>query len=166
MLLFQPSVGLRVMAMKGYSTFPKAPILLEPHHEIAQYHLQDTHWRGLTLLQRTTQCILQPQLTGKQVGREFTEEKNFTQGKRKNEQEICYRHTHTHTHTHTHIYIYIANALIGKTEQNIFWRKKENDSEYFKSLWNSPRILSVAEIRRSFWIKIMAVTVAEILQKQ
>ena len=27
-------VDLRVMVMMGYSTFPKAPALLEPHHQI------------------------------------------------------------------------------------------------------------------------------------
>ena len=27
-------VDLRVMAMKGYSTFPKAPALLKPHYQI------------------------------------------------------------------------------------------------------------------------------------
>ena len=27
-------VDLREMAMKGYSAFPKAPALLEPHHQI------------------------------------------------------------------------------------------------------------------------------------
>ena len=27
-------VNLGVIAMKGYSTFPKAPALLEPHHQI------------------------------------------------------------------------------------------------------------------------------------
>ena len=26
--------GLGVMAMKGYSTLPKAPAIVEPHHEI------------------------------------------------------------------------------------------------------------------------------------
>ena len=27
-------VDLGAMAMKGYSTFPKAPVSLEPHHQI------------------------------------------------------------------------------------------------------------------------------------
>ena len=34
MLLLQARVDLGVMAMKGYSTFPKASALLEPHHQI------------------------------------------------------------------------------------------------------------------------------------
>ena len=49
------------MAMKGYSTFPKAPALLEPHHQIASCHVKDTRCSGeLTLLQRCSLCILQP----------------------------------------------------------------------------------------------------------
>ena len=46
LVLFDPCIGhykalpprarveLRAMTMKGYSTFPKAPALLEPHHQI------------------------------------------------------------------------------------------------------------------------------------
>ena len=30
-------------AMKGCSTFPKAPTSLEPHHQIVQCHIQDSH---------------------------------------------------------------------------------------------------------------------------
>ena len=37
--------------MKGYSTFPKAPALLEPHYQIVLCHIQDTRWWGLTPLQ-------------------------------------------------------------------------------------------------------------------
>ena len=33
-LLLQVIVDLGEMAMKGYTTFPKAPALLEPHHQI------------------------------------------------------------------------------------------------------------------------------------
>ena len=33
-LSLQARVDLGVMAMKGHSTFPKAPALLEPHHQI------------------------------------------------------------------------------------------------------------------------------------
>ena len=29
------------MAIKRYSEFPKAPILLEPHHQIVQRHIQE-----------------------------------------------------------------------------------------------------------------------------
>ena len=38
------------MAMKWYSAFPKAPALLEPHHQILCY-IQDTHcgWVGVSL---------------------------------------------------------------------------------------------------------------------
>ena len=53
----------RTMAMKGYSTFPKAPALLEPHHQMIR-HIQATHWRVLTPLQRCSQWIQQSQPTG------------------------------------------------------------------------------------------------------
>ena len=33
-LSLRARVNLRAMAMKEYSTFPKAPALLEPHHQI------------------------------------------------------------------------------------------------------------------------------------
>ncbi len=32
--------------MKGYSTLPKAPALLEPHHQIVQCHILDTRCEG------------------------------------------------------------------------------------------------------------------------
>ena len=34
LLPLQVRLDLKVMAMKGYSAFPKAPALLEPHHQI------------------------------------------------------------------------------------------------------------------------------------
>ena len=30
--------------MTGYSAFPKAPVLLEPQHQIVSCHIQDSHW--------------------------------------------------------------------------------------------------------------------------
>ena len=74
LVLFNPLIGLYqllpfwaredlgAMAMKGCSAFPKAPASLEPHHQI-YCHTQDTHWGGLTPLQRCSRCILQPQPT-------------------------------------------------------------------------------------------------------
>ena len=50
--------------MKGYSTSPKAPALLEPHHQIVYCHIQDTHWKSLILLLIYSQCFLLSQLTG------------------------------------------------------------------------------------------------------
>ena len=51
-LPLQDSVGLGAMAMKGYSAFPKASALLEPHHQIVQCHIQGTRWKlGFTPLQ-------------------------------------------------------------------------------------------------------------------
>ena len=32
------------MAIKGYTAFPKAPALQEPHHQIVHCHVQDTRW--------------------------------------------------------------------------------------------------------------------------
>ena len=53
------------MAVKWCSAFPKAPASLEPHHQIVECHIQDTHWGGdLTPLQRCSRCILQLQPTG------------------------------------------------------------------------------------------------------
>ena len=51
------------MAIKGYSTFPKAPLLLDLYHQIVLCHNLDTLWGSLTLLQRCNQCIFQPQQT-------------------------------------------------------------------------------------------------------
>ena len=53
-----------VMAMKGYFTFPEAPVLLELHYQIVSRHIQEARWGSLTLLQRSSRCILQPQPTG------------------------------------------------------------------------------------------------------
>ena len=44
MLPLQARVDLGAMAIKGYSSFTKAPALLEPHHQIVWCHIQDTHW--------------------------------------------------------------------------------------------------------------------------
>ena len=67
-LPLRAKVDLGVMAIKGYSAFPKAPELLEPHHQIVSGHTQDTRWGDLTPLQRSSWCILQLQPTG-QIGR-------------------------------------------------------------------------------------------------
>ena len=63
-LPLQARVDLGVIALKGYSAFPKAPVLLEPHHQIVYCHIQDTRWGSLTPLLRSSLCILQPQPTG------------------------------------------------------------------------------------------------------
>ena len=55
-----------VMAIKEYSAFLKVPALLEPQHQIVWYHIQEG---SLTPLQRSSRCILQPQLTGQRDGR-------------------------------------------------------------------------------------------------
>ena len=53
------------MAMKGYSTFPKAPALLEPHQsDCLVSYPGHSLGGGLTPLQRSSRCILQPQPTG------------------------------------------------------------------------------------------------------
>ena len=45
------------MAIKGYSAFPNAPALVEPHNQMFSNYFQDTHWRSLTPLQRCSRCI-------------------------------------------------------------------------------------------------------------
>ena len=50
MLLLRVRVNLRVMTMKGYSAFHKAPVLLEPRHQLVSCHIQDTHRVGILLL--------------------------------------------------------------------------------------------------------------------
>ena len=53
-------MDLGIIALKGCSAFLKAPLSLEPHHQIDLCHIQDTYWRSLTPLQRCSWCILQP----------------------------------------------------------------------------------------------------------
>ena len=57
MLPLQARVDLRAMAINGYSAFPKAPALLEPHHQIV---ISRTLEEVLLL---SSLCILQPQPT-------------------------------------------------------------------------------------------------------
>ena len=45
-------VDLEVIAMKTNSTFPKDLELLELHHKIVSYHIQDTHWEEVLPLCR------------------------------------------------------------------------------------------------------------------
>ena len=58
------SVDLGVMAIKEYSTFPKA-LRQKPYHQIVWCHIQDTGrgGGGYTPLQKSSPCILQPQPT-------------------------------------------------------------------------------------------------------
>ena len=49
MLPLRARVNLGAMAMKGYSAFPKAPVLLEPRHQIIKCHVHDTRWGILPL---------------------------------------------------------------------------------------------------------------------
>ena len=65
----QVRLGVGVMVMKGFSAFPKAQ-RLEPHHQIAQCHIQDTLLWSLTPLQRSSRGILLPQPTGPQDTRQ------------------------------------------------------------------------------------------------
>ena len=44
MLPLRVRIDLWAMAMKGLSTFPKAPASLEPHFQIIYCHIQDTSW--------------------------------------------------------------------------------------------------------------------------
>ena len=49
MLPLWARVNLGAMAMKGYTAFPKAPAILEPHHEIVLCHIQDACCGGALL---------------------------------------------------------------------------------------------------------------------
>ena len=44
MLPLRARVDLEAMAIKGYSTFSKAPASLETHHQIVHCHIQGTRW--------------------------------------------------------------------------------------------------------------------------
>ena len=57
-------VDLGMMTMKGHSAFPKAPALQELHHQVVQSYIQYSRLGSLTLLQRSSRCIQQPQPTG------------------------------------------------------------------------------------------------------
>ena len=60
------------MAMKGYTTFPKAP-RLEPHHQMQFNVISKTLLRKrLTPLQRCSQSIPQPQSTGPSINGTLT----------------------------------------------------------------------------------------------
>ena len=48
------------MAVKEYSAFPKAPVLLQPYHQIVLCHIKDSRWWGWSY----SRYILLPQLTG------------------------------------------------------------------------------------------------------
>ena len=50
-------VELGVMTIKGYSEFPKAPVLLEPHHQFVKCHIQDTRW-GVLPHCREAVCVI------------------------------------------------------------------------------------------------------------
>ena len=63
MLPRRARVDLGAMAIKGYSAFPKAPALLELHYQIVSYPGHSLGG-GLISLQRSSQCILQPQPIG------------------------------------------------------------------------------------------------------
>ena len=52
---------------EGVLRIPKDPALLEPHNQIVQNHIQNTHGGGRTLMQRCSRCILQPQPTGQHI---------------------------------------------------------------------------------------------------
>ena len=91
LVFFNPEIGTNILVESGpgnngnesVPTFPKAP--RPPTDVLISY--QNTHWWGLTPLQRCNRCFVQPQPT--EVHTEVDNHKN------------------THTHTHTHIYIYI-----------------------------------------------------------
>ena len=115
MLPFRVRVDLGAIAMKGYSAFPTATASLDSHRQIVSCHIQDTSQRCLTLLQRCSQCILQPRSTGQQTKclkivnhhEEFTE---FTTRKQQ-----CYR--------------WIAE-LLNQRLHHIYWHFRVKDLKW------------------------------------
>ena len=59
----QVRVDQGAMTMKGYSTFPKAPALLEPQHQIVLCHIQDTYLEGGSYLSVEMQLVYFPAAT-------------------------------------------------------------------------------------------------------
>ena len=53
------------MAKKGYSALPKAPELLEPHHQIVLCHIQDIHGSVLPLCRGAVSVFYSPSRLGK-----------------------------------------------------------------------------------------------------
>ena len=64
MLQLRARVKLGAMAMKGYSAFLKAPVLLEPPDQIVSVISRIVVEGSLIPLQRRSRRILQPQMTG------------------------------------------------------------------------------------------------------
>ena len=52
MLPLRVWVNIGALGIKRYSAFYKAPELLEPHHQIINCHILDTHWGGVLPLCR------------------------------------------------------------------------------------------------------------------
>ena len=48
MLPLRDNVNLAAMAKKGYLTFPIAPALKEPHHQIIQCYIQDARFEWVS----------------------------------------------------------------------------------------------------------------------
>ena len=61
------------MAMKRCSVFLKAPVLLEPHHQIVSCQIQDTHWwgGGLPLCKEAVSVFYSPSQLGKTSGEQW-----------------------------------------------------------------------------------------------
>ena len=80
MLTLLVGVDQKAMAIRKYSEFPKAPNLLEPHHQFVLCHIQKTWWKSLTFQQRRSQFILHTQPTGpedrKVTGEQIRRRKN------------------------------------------------------------------------------------------
>ena len=59
-LSLRAKLNLGAMAMKGYSVFPKAPALLEPHQKIVSCQIRDTSWGALPLCRDTVIAFYSP----------------------------------------------------------------------------------------------------------
>ena len=68
MLLLRARVDLGAMPIKGHSAFPKAPVLMEPHHQISYYYIEDNRWgRVLPTSRRAVGVFYNPSRRGKKL---------------------------------------------------------------------------------------------------
>ena len=80
-----PRVNLGEMAMKEYSAFPKAPVLLETHHQIVQCHNQDTRLGVPPLSKEAVGAFYRPSQLGNPTKKRMNDQElwnvhNFTGG--------------------------------------------------------------------------------------
>ena len=94
-LSLRSRVDLGAMAMKGYSVFPKPPVLLKPHHQIVW-----CRWGSLTVCKEAVGVFYSPSRLGN-LNNCWYAIKQLNQTKSNLSLPLSHTHTHTHTNTHT-----------------------------------------------------------------